>query len=120
MNKPDIRVREDLVKLVDSFYDKVKTDPLLGAAFSHVNWTTHLPVMYNFWSTIMLGEQSYQGNPLQRHLHLPVAQKHFEQWLVLFTETVDEHFTGEKAEEIKQRAQSIATLFQYKMGLKER
>ncbi len=120
MNKPDIHVREDLVKLVDSFYDKVKVDPLLAGAFSHVNWPVHLPVMYNFWSSVMLGEQSYSGNPLMRHIDLPIDQKHFAQWLVLFTETVDEHFAGEMAEAIKQRAQSIATIFQLKMGLTKR
>jgi hemoglobin len=113
----DIIKRDDVKMLVDRFYDKVKADPLLGPVFSHLNWPHHLPIMYNFWSSMLLGDQTYRGNPLQKHLPLQIDQRHFSQWLALFKETVDEHFAGEKAEEVKMRAQSIAAIFQLKMGL---
>jgi hemoglobin len=113
----DILNRDSVKLLVDKFYDKVQTDPLLSPVFSHVDWPHHLPTMYNFWSSILLGDQTYQGNPLQKHLALPVTAEHFNQWLSLFHQTVNENFEGEKAEEAKQRAQSIASLFQFKMGL---
>lgn len=113
----DIINRDDVKTLVDRFYDKVKADALLAPVFSHVDWPHHLPVMYNFWSSILLGDQSYSGNPLQKHLPLPITQQHFSQWLHLFHQTIDEHFRGEKAEEAKMRAQSIAGIFQVKMGL---
>jgi hemoglobin len=115
--KNDIIKREDIKTLVDSFYDKVKADSLLGPVFSHLDWPHHLPVMYNFWSSMLLADQSYRGNPLQRHLNLAIDQTHFSRWLKLFHETVDEHFAGEKAEEVKMRAQSIAGVFQVKLGL---
>ena len=67
---------------------------------------------------MLLGDQTYKGNPLVKHLKLPIEQKHFNRWLELFRETVTENFKGEKAEEAKMRAQSIADIFQYKMGLK--
>ena len=73
--------------------------------------------MYNFWSTMLLGEGSYKGSPFQSHLHLPIERVHFDQWLRLFMETVDENFFGEKADETKMRAQAIAGVFQHKMGL---
>lgn len=73
--------------------------------------------MYSFWSSMMLGEFSYQGNPFEKHANLPIKQEHFSQWLNLFIQTVDENFKGDKAEEIKERAQSIARIFQHKMGL---
>ena len=117
MEKQDILARKDLIVLVDSFYEKVNSDALLGPVFSHVDWPKHLPVMYNFWCSMLLGEVSYKGNPLQSHMHLPIQKEHFTQWLKLFHETVDEHFNGEKAEEIKMRAQSIAGVFQHKLGL---
>jgi hemoglobin len=117
MTRADIVTRADLVLLVDSFYEKVKSDALLGPVFSHVNWPRHLPVMYNFWSSMILGENSYKGNPLQSHLHLSIDKAHFDQWLTLFKKTVDEKFEGEVAEEIKMRAQLIAGVFQFKMGL---
>lgn len=115
--KHDIDKREDIQLMVDTFYEKVNKDPLLGPVFSHVNWPHHLPIMYNFWSSMLLGDQSYQGNPLQRHLHLTIDKSHFERWLAIFMQNVDEHFVGDKAEEVKMRAQSIAGIFQIKMGL---
>lgn len=114
---PDIIDREDVMKFVDRFYDKVKIDGLLGPAFAHVNWPRHLPIMYNFWSSMLLDDQSYRGNPLQRHLDLPIGTEHFSRWLELFQETIDENFVGLNAEEVKMRAQAIARVFQIKMGL---
>lgn len=113
----DIAQRDDVRLLVDKFYDKVKSDKLLGPVFSHVDWPHHLPTMYDFWSSMLLGDQSYKGNPLQKHLPLAIGRDHFNRWLELFKETVDENFKGEKAEEVKLRANSIAGIFQYKMGL---
>lgn len=118
--KTDILSRTEIVQLINLFYERVKTDPQIGVVFAHVDWEKHLPVMYNFWGSILLGEQSYRGNPLQAHLSLPLGKVHFAQWLKLFTETVDEHFAGEKTEEIKQRAQSIAGVFQHKLGLNDK
>jgi hemoglobin len=118
--KTDILNRDAVKLLVDKFYEKVKDDPFLCPVFSHVDWPHHLPTMYNFWSSILLGDQTYQGNPLQKHLPLSVTAEHFTQWLALFHLTVNENFEGEKAEEAKLRAQSIASLFQYKMGLTDK
>lgn len=39
------------------------------------------------------------------------------QWINLFEATIDELFTGEKAEEAKGRARAIALVFMGKMGL---
>jgi len=47
----DIKGREDLTIIVDSFYNTVKTDETLGYIFDdimHINWDTHLPKMYDF------------------------------------------------------------------------
>jgi hemoglobin len=113
----DILNRSDIEKLVNAFYDKVKSDQMIGPLFSHVDWPAHLPTMYDFWSSMLLGDQTYRGNPLAKHLPLPLQREHFERWLKLFRQTVDENFSGEKAEEVKMRAQSIAGIFQVKMGL---
>lgn len=113
----DIVERKDIELLVNTFYEKVKDDAKLGPVFSHVDWPRHLPTMYQFWSSIILGEQSYRGQPFAKHVHLPIDATHFTRWLELFTQTVDETFSGEKAEEIKHRAASIASLFQHRMNL---
>ncbi len=114
----DICTRSDIEVLVNSFYEKVKHDKLLAPVFRNVNWPQHLPVMYNFWSSALLGDQSYQGNPFRKHLPLKIDSSHFSRWLELFVQTVDKHFVGFKADEAKSRAQSIAGVWQYKMGLK--
>lgn len=113
----EITTREDVKLLVDSFYDKVKADELLAPVFAHIDWPHHLPVMYNFWSSVLLGDMSYSGHPLAKHLYLKIGKEHFTRWLELFTTTVDEHFEGFNASEAKKRAQTVADLFQFKMGL---
>lgn len=118
MKEPiDITSRKDIEILVNRFYEKVQANPLLAPHFSHVNWEKHLPIMHSFWASMMLGEQSYRGNPFQKHVNLSIGREHFAEWLKLFIEVVDENFRGEKAEEIKTRAQQIAQVFQYKMNL---
>jgi hemoglobin len=113
----DIMSHKDVTLLVDSFYTKVKADDLLAPVFKHVDWSIHLPRMYDFWASIVLGSQAFHGDPFQKHTHLPIDSSHFNRWLKLFDHTVDEHFSGYNAEQVKGRAKSIAGIFQHKMGL---
>ena len=116
--KRDIGSEEDVVLIVNSFYEKVREDRLLGPIFNDfakVDWETHLPRMYDFWNTLIFSQKTYKGNPFAKHIPLPIQQEHFEQWLVLFEQNIDEHFTGEIAEHTKLRAKSIAHIFQSKL-----
>ena len=119
-NRTDIQTEEDICRLVDSFYDHVNQDDLLGPVFNQfakVDWEHHLPKMYEFWSTVLFGSMAYKGQPFPKHLALPVDRTHFTRWIALFTQTVDELFVGAMAEQAKQKATSIANIFQMKMGL---
>lgn len=107
-------VIEDIRLLVDTFYKKVRVDLLLGPVFNSVikdRWPEHLEKMYRFWQTVLLGEHTYYGSPFPPHSKLPVEQKHFAAWLTLWHETIDSHFTGEKAEEAKWRGDKMAVMF---------
>jgi hemoglobin len=115
--KQDIISRTDIERLVDRFYDKVKSDSLLAPVFTHVDWPKHLPVMCDFWALTLLGEPGYRNNMVQKHLDLSIQPEHFERWLALFNSTVDEFFSGDKAEEAKSRAYSMAVVIQVKLGL---
>jgi len=115
--KKDIESREDVVRLVDRFYDQVRRDPLLSPVFSNVHWPVHLPVMYSFWASILLGEGSYQGNPFQKHMNLAINEEHFDRWLELFTHTLHTEFAGARASEARDRALAIASLFRHRLGL---
>ena len=120
--KATLSTRKDVEHLVDTFYGKVKNDPLIGPIFSEVagvDWNSPLPVMYDFWSGILLGEHPYSGNPMQKHIALsqmtPLTEKEFSRWLRYFNETVDGCFEGQKAEEAKRRAADIARLMLHKI-----
>lgn len=116
----DIRTRSDVERMVFTFYELVKADKLLAPFFENVYWPHHLPVMYNFWSSALLGDMSYSGSPLTKHMHLAIDKTHFDQWLKLFIENMDAQFAGPVANEAKTRAQTIANVFQHKMGLLEK
>jgi len=114
----DIRSFQDIQLLVDKFYEKVNNDDLLGWIFndlSKVDWKTHLPVMYDFWSSILLGTKAYKGQPFDVHLYLPVDKQHFDRWVSLFVKTIDENYSGPVADEAKLRANTISEIFQYKI-----
>ena len=116
----DISSEADVKHLVDNFYDKVNQDALLAPIFNdnaRVNWEKHLPMMYQFWSSILLGTNTYAGQPFPKHAFLPVNEAHFAQWLHLFNQTVNENFSGPVAEEAKQRAANIARIFSNKIAI---
>lgn len=114
----DIENAEDVVALVDAFYAKVHSDLILSPVFNTVignQWDKHLQKMYGFWQTVLLDVQAYSGSPFLAHAKLPIEKVHFERWLSLFHETVDELFVGEKATEAKWRADRMGEMFQYKL-----
>lgn len=116
--KHDILSLDDVKLLVDTFYTRVRADELLGPIFDERiqdRWPIHLDIMYRFWQTVLLEELTYQGNPGVKHITLPVGEEHFERWLSLFYTTLDELFTGAKAEEAKWRAEKMAEMFRSKI-----
>lgn len=115
--KKDIENREDIIKFVNVFYNKIKKNKILGYIFDDIikiNWEEHLPIMYSFWASILLGEKSFRGNPMKKHIELseitPMTEKEFSEWIRLFFNTIDELFEGNIANEAKNRAQNIARL----------
>lgn len=115
----EILTLEDIKLLVDTFYGKVRNNPLIGPIFNERiqdRWPIHLEKMYSFWQTVLLEEYTYNGRPFPPHATMPIGHEHFEQWLALFAETVDELFTGDKADEAKWRAGKMAELFESKLN----
>jgi hemoglobin len=113
--KTDIKNRADIEILVNAFYEKIKLDAGISYFFTDVvkvKWEDHLPKMYSFFENILFSTGDYDGNPMVTHEELHkksvVTQEHFAYWNELFVKTVDELFSGEKAEEIKLRAINIS------------
>jgi hemoglobin len=118
----DIENSGDIRFLIDEFYKQVVNDDLIGHFFTEVvklDWEVHIPVMNDFWGTILLGEIKYKGNPMWKHIELnekdPLGAEHFERWLFLWETTIRKNFTGNKAEEAIQRARHIAELMKHKI-----
>lgn len=108
--------------LVDSFYEKVQVDPFIGPIFTdvaHVDWSKHLPKMYAFWESLILGNNAYDGHPFRPHLIInqkhTLTIDHFERWLQLFSATLSENFIGEAADQVRQRATQIALVWNNKL-----
>ncbi len=119
--KNDIENREDLLLLVTRFYEKLLADPSISFFFTDIakiRLTHHLPVLVDFWDSVLFGSDTYRKNAMQPHLDLhrrsPFTPEHFETWLRHFNETVDELFEGETAFIAKERARSIATVMRIK------
>lgn len=122
-NKNDITTGADIKLLVDVFYKKVLPDPVIGFIFTDIvklSLENHMPIMYSFWGSVLLGENKYSGNPMTKHIELDkkvaLTNTHFERWLFLWEQTVRELFEGEKANEAIVRAKNIAAIMQHKIG----
>ena len=114
----DIETRADVERLVRAFYGRALTDPIIGFIFTDVaklDVEAHVPQIASFWETILLGAQTYRGGAFRPHaaLHarVPLRSGHFERWLVLWRDTVDELFEGERAELAKTHATRVARAF---------
>ncbi len=114
----DIETRADVERLVRAFYGRAMVDPLIGWLFVDVaklDLEAHVPRIASFWETILLGAQTYSGGAFAPHavLHAKAGLRaaHFERWLVLWRETVDELFAGPRAELAKSHAERVAHAF---------
>lgn len=112
----DIQSKSDMELLVNSFYSKVLEDELLAPFFKHLDFQRHLPKMIHFWSFVLLDEAGYTTDVTQVHMHMPLKNEHFDRWILLFNQTVDELFIGEKADFAKQRAFLVRWTIESKMN----
>lgn len=112
---PDIGGRTDLVELLTAFYTDAYADDLLGPVFvgvAKMDLQVHLPVICDFWETVLFRTGSYQRNALIPHRNLnqltPLTPAHFARWLALWIANVDRHYAGAHADFAKLQATRIA------------
>jgi hemoglobin len=101
--------------MVRRFYGDVAQDALLGPLFNDVaavDWSEHLPQLSLFWCRALLGVQGYSGNPFSKHAHVhrksPFTRAHFNRWLDLFHDTIDQGWIGPNTERAKELACNVA------------
>jgi len=121
--KPDIQSRSDIEKLVKVFYEKILDDVLLAPLFlkvANIDLSKHLPIQYDFWESVLFQVGKYKRDTLAAHLELHQLHRlnatHFDRWLTLFNETVDDFFEGKKATQAKERALTIAAFIKAKIN----
>lgn len=100
---------ENTVKqVVHRFYGKVRQDALLGPVFDRFisgGWDVHLARMCDFWSSILFQTGRYKGSPMRAHLQIDeISPRHFDRWMELFVETVDEECESSLRERFIERA----------------
>jgi hemoglobin len=112
----DLTGREDVEALLRSFYGQALGDGLLAAPFTDIRMRgldAHLPVMCDFWETVLFRAGLYRGNALYVHRHLherhSLSTEHFVRWLELWNTSVDRMYQGPVAERAKIQAARIAT-----------
>lgn len=102
---------QDIRTMVETFYDRVRRDPDLGPVFEPRigdAWPEHLDRMVDFWSSVLLGTRRFHGNPLARHRAIPeLRSEHFDRWLELFAEVLDEVYPEHVAADILGRARRM-------------
>lgn len=111
----DIRDRDDIAYLVTEFYTRAFADPVLGPIFTDIaqmDLAAHMPVMCDFWETVLFQAGKYNRNAFGVHLQLhqqePLTPMHFQRWLDIWETTVDDLFVGPYANHAKVQAGRIA------------
>lgn len=113
-----IENREDVTLLVHSFYDKIRAHDVLGPIFNRSipddHWPAHLEKLTDFWESHLFGISKFRGSPPIAHQKVDLKEghaitpKHFELWLQLWFQTLDELFEGELAARAKDRAKRMS------------
>lgn len=123
MNKRQLDSREAVELLVNAFYTKVKTDPVIGDIFNNAenfSWEKHIPIMIDFWETLLLDAGTYRGNTMAKHLELnkrnPLNVAHFDRWKKLFFETLDQLFEGPNVTVARKKAEAMSGLMLFKIS----
>lgn len=102
-------------RLVHTFYDNVRIDPVIGPVFHAAvhDWPEHLDKLTRFWCSIMLAARTYKGNPLAVHFDIPIRPDMFDRWLDLWAETADSIFNPDIAQQFKATANSMGSRMRF-------
>jgi len=111
-DKHDLDSPERIREFIERFYQRVLADELLAPIFldvAGIDVQHHLSIICSYWEKLILGRDTYHRHTMNIHraLHAkrPLEPRDFERWLTLFSQTLDEGFSGPGAE----RARKVAT-----------
>lgn len=107
---------ENLRRLVDIFYERVRADALIGPLFNGAihDWPGHLEKLAAFWSSVMLTSGRYKGQPVPAHLkhQAAITPAMFDRWLTLWQQTTEARMSLQAATALQAKAAKIAESLQ--------
>lgn len=108
-------------RLVRSFYARARLDPLLGPVFESKvhDWEAHFAQMGAFWSSVALMSGQYHGQPMAKHIPLPIDTPHFDRWLEIFAATANDVCPAPAAAHFLERAHRIADSLEMGIAFKK-
>lgn len=120
--RPDLATRADVESLLRRFYGRVLVDDVLAAPFADIRehgLDSHLPVMCDFWETVLFRAGLYRGSALRPHqsvhAHHRLCANDFLRWLSLWNDTIDQMFNGPVADHAKVQATRIARAMHHRL-----
>jgi len=118
----DIETRDDLYLIMSEFYTKLLSNTKINFIFTtiaKINLESHLMELVDFWEDLLFNSENYTKNVMQIHQNvntkIKFSEEHFTIWLDYFNATINENFLGTRAENMKTRALSIATVMKIKL-----
>lgn len=95
---------DEINTVVRIFYARVRAHEVLSPVFfasipNEVEiWAEHEAKIGRFWRSVLLSEQSFEGNPQVAHAKSELIRpEHFEVWLGVFDVVLSENLTDEQA-----------------------
>lgn len=119
----DIETREDILLIMREFYDKLLKDDTISFYFTKITDTDkhlehHFEILATFWEQSLFMKGGYSNNMFQIHKDLhekhAFTKDHFNTWIHHLNKTIDNHFKGKYAEQMKTNALNMATVMQIK------
>lgn len=126
--KLDISSRKDIKQIITKFYELLLVDENMLPFFEDIvvqnQLEDHIEIITDFWSDLLFDTKFYADNVMKKHIDKNVfvtfKKVHFTIWISYLFETIDACFEGENAVNMKNRASSIATVMELKMGVYEK
>ncbi len=84
-------------------------------------WLPHIEKITDFWNSIIFSSIDYIGNPVEKHIEVDkksnykIDQNHFDQWLSLWYQSIDNLYMGKNANILKDKARNIAHIMWIKI-----
>ncbi len=119
MDNPDLDSKLHIQQFIEAFYAKILADRVLAPIFldvAEIDLDKHLPLIRRYWEKLLLGDDDYNRHTMNIHRALhgqrELRKEDFDRWLSLFCDSLDEAYTGPRADRARQVATAIAANMQ--------